>query len=242
MWIASNTRDATIPPTKNRMPHRSGPIRSSRRGPRRIRNARLKRRWNRFAWRNIIVTYARGPEWYGPTRYTAKSSQNRSSPEPGSRRSARIPRANVESMATARASESGDFRHAAYAIPDATLLLRRTARRNEPPLEVVWTDLIAGPRGPFDGVASTPPYLPGTPRDSVERAWRGGRDGSEVALRFLQDLPRVLDPEGRAYLLLSEQNTPAKELATAKFRVEVLASKALFFERLEVLELRKGLE
>src|SRR2546430_5900251 len=84
MWIASNTRDATIPPTKNRMPHRSGPIRSSRRGPRRIRNARLKRRWNRFAWRNIIVTYARGPEWYGPTRYTAKSSQNRSSPEPGS--------------------------------------------------------------------------------------------------------------------------------------------------------------
>ena len=126
--------------------------------------------------------------------------------------------------------------------PEAILLLRRNARRNEIPLEVVRTDLIAGLRGPFDVVAFNPPYLPGTPRDSVERAWHGGRDGSEVALRFLQDLPRVLDPEGRAYLLLSEQNTPAKELATAKFRVEVLASKALFFERLEVLELRKGLE
>ena len=126
--------------------------------------------------------------------------------------------------------------------PDAVEVLRRSARRNRVPLEVVRTDLIAGLRGPFDVVAFNPPYLPGRPRGEVERAWHGGREGSEVAVRFLEDLPRVLDPEGRAYLLLSEQNAPARELAKASFRVNVLVSKALFFERLEVLELRKRLE
>lgn len=126
--------------------------------------------------------------------------------------------------------------------PDAVVLLRQNARKNGVPLEVVRTDLMAGLRGPFDVVAFNPPYLPGRPRGEVERAWHGGREGSEVAVRFLEDLPRVLDPEGRAYLLLSEQNAPARELAKAAFRLNVLVSKALFFERLEVLELRKRLE
>ena len=126
--------------------------------------------------------------------------------------------------------------------PDAVVLLRRNSRRNRVPLEVVRTDLMAGLRGPFDVVAFNPPYLPGSPRDTVERAWHGGREGSEVAARFLKDLPRVLATEGRAYLLLSEQNAPARALANDGFRVNELVSKALFFERLEVLELRKGLE
>ena len=126
--------------------------------------------------------------------------------------------------------------------PDAVVLLRRSAHKNGVPLEVIRTDLMAGLKGPFGVVSFNPPYLPGRPRDEVERAWAGGRGGSEVAVRFLEDLSRVLDPEGRAYLLLSEQNARARELAKAAFRVNVLVSKALFFERLEVLELRKRLE
>jgi len=125
--------------------------------------------------------------------------------------------------------------------PDAVVLLRGNAHKNGVSLGVVRTDLMAGLRGPFDVVAFNPPYLPGNPGDGIERAWHGGREGSEVAIRFLRDLPRVLDPDGRAYLLLSEQNAPARELAKAAFRVNVLVSKALFFERLEVLELRKRL-
>ena len=63
-----------------------------------------------------------------------------------------------------------------------------------------------------------------------------------VAIRFLRDLPRVLAMDGRAYLLLSRENAPARELAESSFHVKVKTSKDLFFERLEVLELRQGLE
>ncbi|HTD81434.1 MAG TPA: HemK2/MTQ2 family protein methyltransferase [Thermoplasmata archaeon] len=127
-------------------------------------------------------------------------------------------------------------------IPEAVELLRMNARRNRVALEVVRTDLMAGLRGPFDVVAFNPPYLAGEPTDAPERAWQGGEAGSEVAIRFLRDLPRILAVDGRAYLLLSRENAPARELAESSFRVKVKTSKDLFFERLEVLELRQGLE
>jgi release factor glutamine methyltransferase len=126
--------------------------------------------------------------------------------------------------------------------PDAVELLRKNARRNRVALEVVRTDLMAGLLGPFDVVAFNPPYLAGTPSDALERAWQGGEAGSQVAVRFLRDLPRVLAPDGRAYLLLSRENAPARALAESSFDVKVLMSKALFFERLDVLELRERLE
>jgi len=126
--------------------------------------------------------------------------------------------------------------------PDAVDLLDKNARKNGLRLRVVRTDLMAGLRGPFGVVAFNPPYLAGEPSDTLEHAWQGGVDGSEVALRFLKDLPRVLAPEGRAYLLLSRENAPARVLAESSFRVKVLTSKALFFERLDVIELRQGLE
>ena len=126
--------------------------------------------------------------------------------------------------------------------PEAVELLRRSARRNRVALDVVRTDLMAGVRGPFAVVAFNPPYLAGEPADALERAWHGGNAGSEVAIRFLRDLPRVLAMDGRAYLLLSRENAPARELAESSFRVKVKTSKDLFFERLEVLELRQGLE
>ena len=96
-------------------------------------------------------------------------------------------------------------------------------------------------RGPFDVVAFNPPYLPGRPKDALDGAWHAGEAGSEVAARFLEDLPRVLAPTGRAYLL-NRHNGPARYLAESSFRVKVLLSKALFFEQLDVLELRQGLE
>jgi len=126
--------------------------------------------------------------------------------------------------------------------PDAVDLLRRSAKRNRVPLDVVRTDLMAGLRGRFDVVALNPPYLAGRPQDPLERAWHGGAAGSAVSIRFLKDLPRVLAPSGRAYLILSRENVPARELAESAFRVKVIASKALFFERLEALELRERLE
>lgn len=121
----------------------------------------------------------------------------------------------------------------------AVRLTRTNARRNRVPLEVVRTDLAAGVRGPFDVVAFNPPYLEGRPRDELDRAWAGGAQGSEVSVRFLSDLPRVLAAGGRAYLLLSRANEGARSLAESMFRGRPVASQRLFFEDLDVLELSR---
>ncbi len=120
----------------------------------------------------------------------------------------------------------------------AVRLARANAQRNHVALAVVRTNLTAGVRGPFDVVAFNPPYLEGRPTGELERAWAGGEEGSEVAVRFLHDLPRVLASTGRAYLLLSRANVPARRMAETEFRTRLLTSKRLFFEDLDVLELK----
>lgn len=122
---------------------------------------------------------------------------------------------------------------------EAAAVARANARRNGLPLQVVRTNLAAGVRGPFDVVAFNPPYLEGRPRDELDRAWAGGDRGSEVSVRFLTDLPRILRPGGRAYLLLSRDNVDARVLAESGFRARLVASRRLFFEDLDVLELRR---
>ncbi len=120
----------------------------------------------------------------------------------------------------------------------AVRLVRANAARNHVALTVVRTNLVAGLRGPFDVVAFNPPYLEGRPADELDRAWAGGEEGSEIAMRFLRDLPRILAPAGRAYLLLSRANVRARRLAETGFRTRLLATKRLFFEDLDVLELK----
>lgn len=123
----------------------------------------------------------------------------------------------------------------------AVELARSNARRNGLDLGVVWTNLAAGVKGPFDVVVFNPPYLEGRPRDGLDLAWAGGLQGSEVSLRFLGDLPRLLGPRGRAYLLLSRANAAARTEAERRFGIRVVAHRSLFFEELEVLELtRRG--
>lgn len=126
------------------------------------------------------------------------------------------------------------------ANPDAVRLARRNAAANRVPLIVVRCDLMAPIRGPFDVVAFNPPYLPGWPMDELDRAWSGGAEGSEAAVRFLADLPRILAPEGRGYLVLSRANRTARNAAARSFEVRLVAGKDLWSERLEVLELRKS--
>lgn len=123
--------------------------------------------------------------------------------------------------------------------PAAVRLARDNARRNGAPLSVVRCDLASALRGPFDVIAFNPPYLEGSPSDALDAAWAGGKEGSEVAVRFLEDLPRILAPGGRAYLLLRRTNEAAWSLAHDAFQVDVIASKPLFFETLHVLELRR---
>lgn len=124
---------------------------------------------------------------------------------------------------------------------EAVALACANARRNRLDLEVLWTNLASGLRGPFDVVAFNPPYLAGKPVDALDRSWAGGYEGSEISLRFLADLPRILAPSGRAFLLLSAANAAARAQAVAAFRARVVARRRLFFEELEILELtRRG--
>lgn len=90
---------------------------------------------------------------------------------------------------------------------------------------------VAGER--FDLVLFNPPYFPGRAREPWEHAWR-----SEDALqRFIEGLPAVLAPGGRALLVLSTVARGAMEtLEASGCTVRVRVERQLFGERLSIVE------
>ena len=85
------------------------------------------------------------------------------------------------------------------------LACRRAAANGLP---VVRADLLDPFRaGAADVLTFNPPYLPTDPGrewdDWMERALSGGITGREVIEPFLEDVRRVLAPDGEAFLLLS---------------------------------------
>jgi release factor glutamine methyltransferase len=97
----------------------------------------------------------------------------------------------------------------------------------------------------FDVVTFNPPYLP-TESDKewddwMERALSGGEDGRAAIDPFLDDVARVLRPEGAAYLLVSSLTDPdaVRERAAANgLASEEVASESHPFETLLVVEFR----
>lgn len=92
--------------------------------------------------------------------------------------------------------------------PHACRAVRETARSEEVALPVARGNLTHPFRaGAFDRVLFNPPYLPYDPDaardDWMERALTGGETGREVIEAFLDDVGRVLAPEGRVLLLVS---------------------------------------
>lgn len=112
-------------------------------------------------------------------------------------------------------------------------------------VEAVRADLVAPfAADRFDAVLCNPPYLPTPPErewdDPLEYALSGGEDGRRVVRPFLQDVGRVLRPDGRAYLLVSSLTGLAAvdDLARAAgLRTAELAEESHPFERLVVLEI-----
>ena len=94
----------------------------------------------------------------------------------------------------------------------------------------------------FDLIIFNPPYLPEDKREPKEssRATSGGKRGDEIIIRFLKQAKPHLNKDGKILLLLSsltpknEINLLMKEL---NLKSKAIASKKLFFEELEVLEL-----
>ncbi len=97
----------------------------------------------------------------------------------------------------------------------------------------------------FDVVVFNPPYLPTDPEtewnDWMEKALSGGETGREIIEPFLDDLRRVLTPDGDAFLLVSSLTgiDAVRDYArTAGLTTMEVAEEPQPYERLVVLHLR----
>lgn len=132
-------------------------------------------------------------------------------------RGAIVTASDIEEMALEHASKSGEALHVN--------------------LRVRLSDLFSNVSGRFDLVIFNPPYLGST--RSEDLSVDGGKRGEEVAERFLGELENHLSEDGTCLLLLSG----VSDLATlaehhADFVFEIVATRRLFFEELNVLRVR----
>ncbi|MDF9746838.1 HemK2/MTQ2 family protein methyltransferase [Natrinema salsiterrestre] len=119
----------------------------------------------------------------------------------------------------------------------------RQARREG--VETVRADLVSPFRDEtFDAVVFNPPYLPTDPEnewdDWMEHALSGGEDGRAVIDPFLDNVGRVLAPDGVVYLLVSSLtgvDGVVERAGEAGFSAVAVADESFPFETLTVLEL-----
>lgn len=114
-------------------------------------------------------------------------------------------------------------------------------------LDVLRGDLASAVRGPFDAVAFNAPYLPSSEDErlpgEIDRAFHGGEGGVEVSERLARDLPRVLAPGGRAFLVVSSRadlDRLAQAIEAAGLGHEKVASVRFFFEEIAVWRLQRA--
>jgi methylase of polypeptide subunit release factors len=92
----------------------------------------------------------------------------------------------------------------------------------------------------FDFILLNPPYVPSD--DITDRAVDGGKDGLEVAEKFLIEASRLINESGKILILLSSLNPIerfAKFCEERNLRFEILETLSLFFERLYVFQVQK---
>ncbi len=114
-------------------------------------------------------------------------------------------------------------------------------------VEVVRSDLVEPfAADSFDVICFNPPYLPTPPEqewdDPLEHALSGGEDGRRLIRPFLAEISRVLNPDGRVYLLVSSLTDveAVVDLADAAgFDAVETDSEPFPFERLVVLEITR---
>ena len=123
--------------------------------------------------------------------------------------------------------------------PYAVELTRRNALKNNVDLDVRDTDVYSAFPERYDTIIFNLPYLPVQEEGELAKAWSGGEDGMGPLPELLAHAPEHLLPEGRVVVVVSslmDQNRLKEVLG--KRRTEVLGTLPLFFERLDVLEIR----
>ncbi len=99
------------------------------------------------------------------------------------------------------------------------------------------SDLFKNVKGSFDVIVFNPPYLPEDKKEPLSSALSttGGKQGAEIINKFLEEARQHLNKEGRVFILTSSLT---KKVNFKGYKKRVVARKKLFFEELNVFELR----
>ncbi|WP_400210711.1 HemK2/MTQ2 family protein methyltransferase [Methanomethylophilus alvi] len=123
--------------------------------------------------------------------------------------------------------------------PRAVALARRNAAANGVDIDVRETDVYSNIEGRFDTIVFNLPYLPVEDEGELAKAWSGGPDGLGPLPRLLEGAPEHLLPDGRVVVVVSSLMDRAGLNKTLEgYEVKVLGELPLFFERLQVLEIK----
>jgi HemK-related putative methylase len=148
----------------------------------------------------------------------------------------------VLALAAARAGAA--FVLAVDVNPEAARSASENARENgyADRIVVVCADLLStvSTDARFDVIVSNPPFFPGEPRDTADRAWHAGPAYRDIAPLFAQMRER-LAPAGRAYVVLSsDADLAALEglVDAAGFARRTVVERKLLFESMLIYELR----
>ncbi len=137
-------------------------------------------------------------------------------------------------IAVTLALETGARVVATDISPAALRVAAANARRLQARVEFVACDLASALRGPFDLIATNPPYVPSAGKAGLQREVRdyepeialyGGADGTEVYRRLIPEVCALLKPKGWLVMELGEAR-PVQELLSDWEDVEVLCDLA----------------
>ncbi|UCC92382.1 MAG: methyltransferase [Thermoplasmata archaeon] len=131
-------------------------------------------------------------------------------------------------------------------VEEALELARENALQNTVDVDLRQGDMFEPVAGTFDVIIFNPPYLPTAPEDltdsPLDTALDGGPDGTEVTVRFLEQLNEHLADEGRAYIVVSSLQDGSRidqALLSQHLVARRRGSEKFDFETISVLEIRK---
>jgi len=107
-------------------------------------------------------------------------------------------------------------------------------------INVIQSNLFEKISKKYNLIIFNPPYVPSECFDDL--ATDGGKEGSEIIIRFLNKLYDFLEDNGVCYLLISSLNNKNKIFKKIKennFEYKILNSKRIFFEELITLKIKK---
>jgi len=122
---------------------------------------------------------------------------------------------------------------------EAVALTKKNAELNVLGLCVMHTNVYSNITGRYDTILFNLPYLPVDEEGELAMSWSGGDDGLGPLPALLDGAPSRLNPNGRIIVVVSSLMDQSKlSDLLSKYTVRTLSELPLFFEKLQVLEIR----